>query len=476
MGSRLPPYPAYRDSGLGWLPQLPAHWEVRRNGRLFAQRVETGREELPILEVSLRTGVRVRSFGEGGRKQVMADRAKYKRAAAGDIAYNMMRLWQGAVGVVPEDGLVSPAYVVAAPYEDVEPRYFAYLFRTADYMREVEGFSRGIVADRNRLYWAQFKQMPSPYPPLEEQRRIADYLDAHGRLTARLIRNRRRLVATLRQYKGAAIEAKLTTGLDPSTSCSPTSALWPTSIPHGWDVVRLKQVATINPSRSEAPTGRGDLEVTFLPMERVSVTGRVDSSQRISSAAASGLTYFRRDDVVVAKITPCFENGKGAVLHDLPTDYGFGTTEFFVLRASSRITPDFLYRLTACPTFRAMGTAAMTGAAGQQRVPLDFVREFSIPLPPVSEQALITQWINSFEEAVERAERGAARAIEVLQEHRERLIAEAVAGCVDVRAADIALPDAGDDAGSSELEDDESDGAEAEAEDDLEAALAEAEE
>ena len=476
MGSRLPPYPAYRDSGLGWLPQVPAHWEVRRNGRLFAQRVETGREELPILEVSLRTGVRVRSFGEGGRKQVMADRSKYKRAASGDIAYNMMRLWQGAVGVVPEDGLVSPAYVVAAPYEDVEPRYFAYLFRTADYMREVESFSRGIVADRNRLYWGQFKQMPSPFPPLEEQRRIADYLDAHGRLTTRLIRNRRRLVAALRQYKGAAIEAKLTRGLDPAASCVPTPASWPTAIPQGWEVVRLKQVAVINPSRSEVPTGSGDLEVTFLPMERVSVTGRVDSSQRISPAAAGGLTYFRRDDVVVAKITPCFENGKGAVLNDIPTDYGFGTTEFFVLRASPRITPDFLYRLTACPTFRTMGTAAMTGAAGQQRVPLDFVREFPIPLPPVSEQALITQWISRFEEAVERAERGATHAIAVLQEHRERMIVEAVSGRIDVRAAMIVLPDAVEDADGSELEDADPEAAEADEEEDLEAALAEAEE
>jgi type I restriction enzyme S subunit len=157
------PYPVYRDSGLPWLGNVPDHWDIRRNGRLFAQRNETGHGKLPILEVSLRTGVRVREIGNGTRKQMMTDRGKYKRAAKGDIAYNMMRMWQGAVGVAPVDGLISPAYVVAMPFPEVDPRYYSYLFRTAVYMREVDTFSRGIVSDRNRLYWDAFKQMLSVF-------------------------------------------------------------------------------------------------------------------------------------------------------------------------------------------------------------------------------------------------------------------------------------------------------------------------
>jgi len=176
----LRPYPESKDSGLPWLGRVPAHWEVRRNGRLFAQRNETGYGSLPILEVSLKTGVRVRDMDDLKRKQVMSDREKYKRAVKGDIAYNMMRMWQGAVGVAPEDGLVSPAYVVARPYPEAEPRYFSYLFRTDAYKNEVDGFSRGIVKDRNRLYWEDFKRMPSCFPPLDEQKAIADYLDANA--------------------------------------------------------------------------------------------------------------------------------------------------------------------------------------------------------------------------------------------------------------------------------------------------------
>lgn len=125
MNDALRPYPEYKDSGLPGLGELPEHWEVRRNGRLFAQRNETGFGDLPILEVSLKTGVRVRDMENMKRKQVMSDREKYKRAVQGDIAYNMMRMWQGALGAAPVDGLVSPAYVVARPLAGTDTRYFS---------------------------------------------------------------------------------------------------------------------------------------------------------------------------------------------------------------------------------------------------------------------------------------------------------------------------------------------------------------
>ena len=173
------PYPDYKPSGMEWLGYIPTHWQVLRNGRLFAQRNEIGFPGLPILEVSLRTGVRVRDFENSDRKQVMSDRNMYKRAVKGDIAYNMMRMWQGAVGTTPIDGLVSPAYVVAKPLAGMEPRYFSALFRTGAYMSEVDKFSRGIVKDRNRLYWEDFKQMPTPCPQPSEQIFIADAIE-HG--------------------------------------------------------------------------------------------------------------------------------------------------------------------------------------------------------------------------------------------------------------------------------------------------------
>ena len=208
------PYPAYKPSGVEWLGDVPAHWQVVRNGRLFVQRNEIGFAGLPILEVSLRTGVRVRDMESSGRKQVMSDRNMYKRAVKGDIAYNMMRMWQGAVGTTPVDGLVSPAYVVAKPLAGTEPRYFSDLFQTTAYMSEVDKFSRGIVKDRNRLYWEDFKQMPTPCPRWSEQILIADAID-HGMATIdQRIRLAERQIDLLREYRTRLISDVVTGKLD----------------------------------------------------------------------------------------------------------------------------------------------------------------------------------------------------------------------------------------------------------------------
>jgi type I restriction enzyme, S subunit len=204
----------FQHSSVAWLPEIPAHWEICRNGRLFAQRNETGFAALPILEVSLRTGVRLREFSNSARKQVMSDRGKYKRALKGDIAYNMMRMWQGAVGIVPADGLVSPAYIVACPFARVDVRYFNYLFRTAAYKAEIDAQSRGIVKDRNRLYWEDFKQMSSPYPPVEEQGRIADHIDESIQVINSAIQGAENEIALAREYRTRLITDVVTGKVD----------------------------------------------------------------------------------------------------------------------------------------------------------------------------------------------------------------------------------------------------------------------
>ena len=203
-----------KPSGVEWLGDVPEHWELVRNGRLFIQRNEIGFPELPILEVSLKTGVRIRDFESSDRKQVMADRSKYKRAAKGDIAYNMMRMWQGAVGVTPVDGLVSPAYVVAKPLEETEPRYFSALFRTSAYMGEVDKYSRGIVKDRNRLYWEDFKQMSTICPPPNEQVAVANAIDQRTATIDDGIHRIEREISLVCEYRTRLIADVVTGKLD----------------------------------------------------------------------------------------------------------------------------------------------------------------------------------------------------------------------------------------------------------------------
>ena len=210
----LDPSVRLKASGVEWLGDVPEHWEVPRIGRLFSQRNESGFPQLPVLEVSLRTGISVRGFGSTDRKQMIGNRNNYKRALKGDIAYNMMRMWQGAVGVVPIDGLISPAYVVARPRNGTDSRYFSALFRTSAFMLEVDRFSRGIVKDRNRLYWEDFKQMPAPCPPPKEQVLIADEIDHTAAATKAQIDRIRRQIDLVEEYRTRLIADVVTGKLD----------------------------------------------------------------------------------------------------------------------------------------------------------------------------------------------------------------------------------------------------------------------
>lgn len=444
MSAKLKPYPEYRDSGIDWLPQVPAHWEFVRNGRLFAERNETGFPYLPILEVSLRTGVRVRDM-ESGRKQQMADRGKYKRAAEGDISYNIMRMWQGAVGIAPCDGLISPAYVVARPLDNVEPRFYTYLFRTTAYMREVDFASRGIVPDRNRLYWQYFKPLLSPAPPPEEQRRIADFLDAYTAQVHRLVAAKRRLIKAAHEQNQLALHEVLVRGVDHHARLVPSGHPWLGDVPQGWEVAPLKQFAAVNPTLGHTLPRRTD-EVAFLPMERIGVDATVDYTERRQvQAVSSGFTSFAVGDVVLAKITPCFENGKCAWLNEMPTAVGFGTTELHVLRPTPRLRPELLVKWLRLDLFRQWGEMSMVGAAGQQRVPPRFVRDFVIVVSPsAEEQERMVIEAQALDEEHRALTDRIRREIDLILEYRDSLIAAVVTGKLDVREAAVRIVE-GDD-------------------------------
>jgi type I restriction enzyme S subunit len=211
---RFKPYPAYKDSGVEWLGEIPAGWEVKKNGALFIERNERGRDDLPILEVSIASGVRIRHFSDTKIEQRSDDLAAYKVARAGDIAFNKMRMWQGAVGATPEDGLVSPDYIVARPRIDTVPDYYAAVYRTSLYMAEVYRWSRGIVDDRNRLYWGDFKAIPTPRPPPDEQRAIVAFLDQETTRLDALIAKVRDAIDRVKELRTALISAAVTGKID----------------------------------------------------------------------------------------------------------------------------------------------------------------------------------------------------------------------------------------------------------------------
>lgn len=210
----LDPSAPLRPSGIDWLGDIPAHWEVRRVASLFSQRDERNEPDLPLLEVSINAGVIVREFSNDKIEGTAADFNTYKVAREGDIAFNKMRMWQGAVGVAPVAGLVSPDYTVATAKAELLPDYAGQLFRTASFSAECGRNSQGITWDRLRLYWDCFRDIFMPLPPLDEQQQIVEHISTETAKIDRLRTATENSVALLKERRAALIAAAVTGQLE----------------------------------------------------------------------------------------------------------------------------------------------------------------------------------------------------------------------------------------------------------------------
>lgn len=199
-------------------------------------------------------------------------------------------------------------------------------------------------------------------PPLAEQKKIAEILSVWDQA----IETTENLLANAETQKRSLMQKLLT------SKRRPGNHQW------RWRVLRLDQLAEINPGRMTTIPST----VTFIPMEGVSEDGRIiGATARSAETIANGFTAFQEGDVLVAKITPCFENGKGCHATSLENGIGFGSTEFHVVRARNPGDQRLLYHITNSRDFRGRGRVNMTGSAGQKRVPADFVRSYSLRLP-----------------------------------------------------------------------------------------------
>ena len=216
---------------------------------------------------------------------------------------------------------------------------------------------------------------------------------------------------------------------------------WIGKIPSDWNNVRLKYLAFLNPSKSELAELPGKTEVTFLPMENVSENGVINVTEsRQLDDISGGYTYCRNDDVIVAKITPCFENGKGALCSGLMNQVAFGSTEFIVLRVDARTSPRYLYYLTKTNAFRKLGEGAMTGSAGQKRIPENFVSNFRSPFPHIKEQEQISEFLDIETTRIDQLITNKRQQIKKLNELRQITISRAVTQGLD---PDVPMRDSG---------------------------------
>jgi type I restriction enzyme M protein len=171
-----------------------------------------------------------------------------------------------------------------------------------------------------------------------------------------------------------------------------------------WEVIPLSEIAEVNPKKAQISDLDEQIEVSFVPMADLGehdMSFEPNETKRLEEVY-KGYTYFQDDDVLLAKVTPCFENGKAGIAKNLVNGIGFGSSEYIVIRASEDVYPDWIYYVIASNRFRIIGKPKMTGTGGLKRVPRDFVEDYPIPVPSKEEQLIQIEKIRKQQETVQR--------------------------------------------------------------------------
>lgn len=408
-------YPEYKDSGVEWFGKVPKDWQVGPLRSVLVERVEKNKKLVTdnILSVMKDVGViRYADKGDVGNKS--SDRPEnYKIVHAGDIVLNSMNLVIGSVGQSKELGVTSSVYIIYYPRnKEIFADYYHYLFRNKSWQKTLGRLGKGIMELRESINSDLLKIEPVPTPPFNQQKAIVAFLDKKTSYIDQIIEKKKKLTEILKEKRTSLIN----------------SAIINVSGEKG----KLKNYIQLNPSKKIVNITDPNDTVSFIPMEAISELGELCPQERKYKDVSSGFTYFRNGDVVLAKITPCYENGKAGIMKGLKNDFGFGTTEFMVLRPGTKILADYLYYVIFSDKFRKMGEVEMRGTAGQKRVTSSFVMNYELFIPDIKTQEKIVTELNKkmkiFGVAIEKIE----ASISFLNEFKSALISNVVTGKIKV--------------------------------------------
>jgi len=426
--SSLPRYPRYKDSGIEWIGEVPEHWEVRRNLGVFDERKECNQPEEELLSVTVSRGIIRQSEITAKKDSSNDDKSKYKVVRVGDLAYNKMRAWQGALGISAFNGIVSPAYVVLTPRNQKLSKYFHYLYRTPQFITEANRLSYGLCDDMNSLRYEHFKTSYSPLPPDNEIDRIVAFLDQKTAEIDVLIAKKQRQIELLDEQKAILINRAVTRGLNPNAKLKPSGIEWIGDIPEHWITapmysrcdVRLGKMldaAKIKGKHLQPYLRNTDVqwfEINSLDLPLMDF--RQEEYERYS---------VKRGDLVVCEGG---EPGRAALWDS--DDPCFFQKALHRVRPMKGDDPRFLLYLfrnaVTMAAFSGVDKATIAHLTGEQ------LRRFRFVFPPVMEQAGIAAYLTDaqiqFSEATQKIESH----IDSLKNLRSTLIAHAVTGRIKV--------------------------------------------
>jgi type I restriction enzyme, S subunit len=446
--SGLKPYPAYKDSGVPWLAEVPAHWDVGRSKRMFAASAALARPEDVQLSATQAYGVIPQSEFEerAGRRVVkILKHLDRRRHVDKDDFVMSMRSFQGGLERAWASGAIRSSYVVLKPGPAVNAGFFRYLFKSQGYIRALQATS-DFIRDGQDLNLDNFCSVDLPVVPPEEQEAIVQFLDHCDQKIRQYIHAKQKLIALLNEQKQAIIHRAVTRGLDPTVRLKPSGVEWLGDVPEHWDIASLGRLSV---ARCDGPFGSGltssHYAASGVRVVRLQNIGNAEfktSSAVYVSAAhyeSLGDHSVQTDDLLVAGLGDANHPAGRACIAPVGIAPAMVKADCFRFRLrTSRLDPVFAsFQLTATS---AAASAVLSAGATRQRVNLQATAARALALPPADEQRAIVALLERDTRRYGLAIDAERHELSLLREYRTRLIADVVTGKLDVREAATRLP------------------------------------
>lgn len=427
--SKLKPYTTYHPVQYDYVSQLPDGWQLLPNIAIFRERIERGFDNEELLSVTIGKGVIRQSDVDIKKDSSNEDKSKYKLIKVGDIAYNRMRMWQGALGYSEYQGITSPAYVVLKPRMKINQRFFHYMFRTGFYTNYSKRFSYGIVDDQLSLRYVDFKRMYSIVPPLETQNTIVAYLEQKTQQIQEFIAKKVRLIELLEEKRLRKI-FELVAGKQGFTNYKESTLEHIGHIPSHWNVKNLNLICKVVLGKMLCNEDKGNYSYKkYLKSKNIGWENVIiDEVDYMWFSKTEVETYrIQKDDLLVSEGG---EVGKTCIWMD-ELDECYIQNSVHKLTFNQDCNPIYYQYL-----FLVLGKGGYFKSIVNQVSIGHLTREKLVKVkclvPPRNEQDIISEKIQNLNREVSDLTYKAQKEIEKAKEYQESLITQIVTGQLKV--------------------------------------------
>ena len=417
-----------KDSGIEWIGDIPEGWETINPKALFTQRKDRASKGERQLTSSQQYGILYQDeyMELTGSKVVTVEKDFdiLKHVEAGDFVISM-RSFQGGLEYSTKSGAISSAYVMLVPnLELVYPRFYRWLLKSSVYIDALQR-TTNMVRDGQAMRYSNFAQVRLFALPLDEQKSRADFLDVKCSSIDKILSKTRSSIEEYKKLKQSVITQAVTKGVRGEREMKDSKVEWIGEIPKEWSISPIKYVSDFEPSCNTSRLTPESV-ITYSPMECIK-NGFFEHRSALYGALSHTLTPFQNGDIVMAKVTPCFENGNISIMENLESGYGLGSSELFVFRPQNIFTQYLFYWLQN-QLFVHRACSTMSGTGGLKRVSPAFMKNCAIHVPPTDEQREIADFLDTKCAEIDKLIAKKEQLVKELESYKKSLIYEVVTG------------------------------------------------